>query len=251
MLFENIDMIYGNPERPSGIIPVMFKRINFRECMNFYKAIVEISAKRTDTELFLFPQVMQYLASNLTVLAIKSRDFYEISHSVQNLACIVLEKPRLSSFTIKHRFAVLVLLYRGLFFDNYTSYFEEEGERLLSTAKRIYGDNPDVGDGLFNIIYIYFRDCILVLTEVSATLSELQTLKVRHKMTLKEKIEEKLEKVLHDISLELQPQTKDIDLVGVTEDGVVKIRLLGHCTLEEAQKALQKKIPAIKKVMAI
>jgi len=68
---------------------------------------------------------------------------------------------------------------------------------------------------------------------------------------------EKIEKVLNDLRPSLQAHGGDIELVDVTDDGVVKVRLTGACggcpmstyTLKLGiEKELKKTVPGIKSV---
>jgi Fe-S cluster biogenesis protein NfuA len=71
---------------------------------------------------------------------------------------------------------------------------------------------------------------------------------------------EKVEKALEGIRPYLQSDGGDIELVEVTDDGVVRVRLLGACggcpfsqyTMETSvEKRLKEEIPGVKKVEAI
>lgn len=68
---------------------------------------------------------------------------------------------------------------------------------------------------------------------------------------------EKVEKVLNEIKPLLQADGGDLELVEVTEDGVVKIKLTGtcgHCPMSNytlkmgIEQKLKEKIPEIKEV---
>ena len=70
-------------------------------------------------------------------------------------------------------------------------------------------------------------------------------------------MKDKVEKVLDEIRPGLQADGGDVELVDVTEDGIVKVRLTGACvgcpmstmTLKMAiEKKLKEKIPEIKTV---
>ena len=74
-------------------------------------------------------------------------------------------------------------------------------------------------------------------------------------MTLKEKVEQ----VLEQVRPTLQADGGDIELLGVTEDGVVKVQLTGACgscpfstmTLKHAVEGrLKDQIPEIKEVVS-
>ena len=71
---------------------------------------------------------------------------------------------------------------------------------------------------------------------------------------------EKVEKVLEEIRKKLSADGGDAQLVEVTEDGVVKLRLMGACamcpmsqfTLKMGiEKILKEKVPQIKEVVAV
>ncbi len=73
-------------------------------------------------------------------------------------------------------------------------------------------------------------------------------------------MKEKVEKVLEQIRPSLLMDGGDVELVEVTEDGVVKVRLTGACggcpmsqlTLKMGiEKKLKEEIPEIKEVLAI
>ena len=73
-------------------------------------------------------------------------------------------------------------------------------------------------------------------------------------------MKEKVEQALEQIRTFLQADGGDIELVDVTEDGVVKVRLTGACcgcpmsqiTLSQGvQKALQEKVPEVQRVEAV
>ncbi len=70
-------------------------------------------------------------------------------------------------------------------------------------------------------------------------------------------MKEKIEKVLNEIRPGLQADGGDVELVEVSDDGVVKVRLTGSCagcpmstlTLKMAiEKRLKEKIPEVKSV---
>ncbi|UCG91305.1 MAG: NifU family protein [candidate division WOR-3 bacterium] len=70
-------------------------------------------------------------------------------------------------------------------------------------------------------------------------------------------MKEKVEKVLNDIRPGLQADGGDVELVDVSDDGVVKVRLTGACagcpmstmTLKMAiEQRLKEKIPEVKAV---
>lgn len=70
-------------------------------------------------------------------------------------------------------------------------------------------------------------------------------------------MKEKVEKVLNEIRPGLQSDGGDVELVEVSDDGVVKVRLTGSCagcpmstlTLKMAiEKRLKEKVPEVKSV---
>jgi len=82
-------------------------------------------------------------------------------------------------------------------------------------------------------------------------------------MELKEKrnnMEEKVRTLLNDVRPSLQADGGDVELVEVTDDGTVKVRLKGACgscpmaqmTLKMGiEKYIKEKIPEIVKVVAV
>lgn len=73
-------------------------------------------------------------------------------------------------------------------------------------------------------------------------------------------MKEKVEKVLEEIRPMLQMEGGDVELVDVTEDGVVKVRLKGACgacpmstyTLKLGiEQRLKEEIPEVKEVEAV
>ena len=73
-------------------------------------------------------------------------------------------------------------------------------------------------------------------------------------------MKEEVEKALGEIRPYLQADGGDVELVEVTEDGVVKVRLTGACgtcpfaqmTLKMGvEQALKKMVPSIKEVVAL
>jgi len=73
---------------------------------------------------------------------------------------------------------------------------------------------------------------------------------------MKEKVQEALEKIRPS----LQSHGGDVELVDVDDDGVVKVRLLGHCcgcphariTLSEGiEKQLKEQVPGVTSVVAV
>ena len=73
-------------------------------------------------------------------------------------------------------------------------------------------------------------------------------------------IREKVESVLNEIKPSLQADGGDVELVDVTPEGVVKVRLKGACsgcpmgqmTLKMGiEKLIKEKIPEIKEVLAV
>jgi Fe-S cluster biogenesis protein NfuA len=75
-----------------------------------------------------------------------------------------------------------------------------------------------------------------------------------------EKMKEKVQKAIEELKPHLQADGGDIELVDVTEDGVVKVRLLGACvgcpmrqmTLTHGvTRFIKKQVPEIKEVQAV
>ena len=73
-------------------------------------------------------------------------------------------------------------------------------------------------------------------------------------------MKEKVQKAIERIRPSLQADGGDVELVDVSADGIVKVRLVGACcgcpmsqmTLKMGiQKHLQKKIPEIKEVVSV
>jgi Fe-S cluster biogenesis protein NfuA len=73
-------------------------------------------------------------------------------------------------------------------------------------------------------------------------------------------MKEKVKKALEEIRPHLKADGGDVELVDVTEDGVVKVRLLGACegcpmremTLTHGiTRFIKKKVPQIKEVQAV
>lgn len=71
---------------------------------------------------------------------------------------------------------------------------------------------------------------------------------------------ENVEKALNSIRPSLQADGGDVDLVDVTEDGIVKVRLTGACkgcpmsqmTLKQGiERLLQEKVPEVKEVVSV
>ncbi|MEJ5262380.1 MAG: NifU family protein [Ignavibacterium sp.] len=69
-----------------------------------------------------------------------------------------------------------------------------------------------------------------------------------------------LQKVLNSIRPFLQSDNGDVELVEITEDGIVKVRLLGACencplsvmTLRAGiERALMRQVPGIKRIEAV
>ncbi|MDI6776039.1 MAG: NifU family protein [Syntrophales bacterium] len=73
-------------------------------------------------------------------------------------------------------------------------------------------------------------------------------------------MKEKVQKAIERIRPSLQADGGDVELVDVSDDGIVKVRLVGACcgcpmsqmTLKMGiQKHLQKEIPEIKEVVSV
>jgi len=73
-------------------------------------------------------------------------------------------------------------------------------------------------------------------------------------------VKEKVQKIIDEIRPALQADGGNIELIGVGEDGVVKVRLMGACgscpmsqlTLKRGVEArLKAKIPEIKEVVSV
>lgn len=73
-------------------------------------------------------------------------------------------------------------------------------------------------------------------------------------------MKEKVEKAIQELRPHLQADGGDMELVEVTDDGVVKVRLLGACegcpmremTLTHGiTRFLKKKVPEVKEVQAV
>jgi Fe-S cluster biogenesis protein NfuA len=73
-------------------------------------------------------------------------------------------------------------------------------------------------------------------------------------------MEEKVKEAIEELRPHLQADGGDVELVEVTEDGIVKVRLLGACegcpmremTLTQGvSKFIKKKAPEVKEVKAV
>jgi len=73
-------------------------------------------------------------------------------------------------------------------------------------------------------------------------------------------VKEQVEEALNDIRPQLQADGGDIELVEVTEDGVVKVRLVGACsgcpgaamTLQlGVERVVKERVPEVKAVEAV
>jgi Fe-S cluster biogenesis protein NfuA len=73
-------------------------------------------------------------------------------------------------------------------------------------------------------------------------------------------MKEEVQKVFEEIRPNLQADGGDVELLDVSDDGIVKVRLVGACagcpmsqmTLKEGiEKYLKKKIPGIKSVVSV
>lgn len=73
-------------------------------------------------------------------------------------------------------------------------------------------------------------------------------------------MKEEIKKAIEELRPHLKADGGDVELVGVTDDGVVKVRLLGACkgcpmrqmTLTHGiTRFLQKKVPGVKEVQAV
>lgn len=71
---------------------------------------------------------------------------------------------------------------------------------------------------------------------------------------------EKVKEVIEEVKPFLRADGGDVDIVEVTEDGIVKLRLLGacgHCPMSAMtlkmgiEKRLRERIPEIKEVIAV
>ncbi len=87
-----------------------------------------------------------------------------------------------------------------------------------------------------------------------------QTLKERKERFSSEKMREKVEAVLNQIRPALQADGGDVELVDVTKEGVVKVRLVGACagcpmstmTLSLGiERTLKERVPEVKRVEAV
>ncbi len=86
-----------------------------------------------------------------------------------------------------------------------------------------------------------------------------QTLKERKERFSSEKMRKKVEAVLNQIRPALQADGGDVELVDVTKEGVVKVRLVGACagcpmsTMTLAlgiERTLKERVPEVKRVEA-
>lgn len=71
---------------------------------------------------------------------------------------------------------------------------------------------------------------------------------------------EKVENIINEIKPNLQADGGDVEVVGVTEDGIVKVKLTGACgscpmsqmTLKMGiERLLKEKLPQVKEVVAV
>ncbi len=77
---------------------------------------------------------------------------------------------------------------------------------------------------------------------------------------MEEQVQEQVQEALNDIRPHLQADGGDIELVEVTADGIVKVRLVGACsgcpgaamTLQlGVERAVKERVPEIKAVEAV
>ncbi len=75
-----------------------------------------------------------------------------------------------------------------------------------------------------------------------------------------DEMKENIQKAINQIRPNLQADGGDVELVDVTEDGIVKVKLLGACrgcpmsqmTLKMGiEKYLKKEVPEVKEVVAV
>jgi Fe-S cluster biogenesis protein NfuA len=75
-----------------------------------------------------------------------------------------------------------------------------------------------------------------------------------------DKMKENIQKAINQIRPNLQADGGDVELVDVTDDGIVKVKLLGACrgcpmsqmTLKMGiEKYLKKEVPDVKEVVAV
>jgi Fe-S cluster biogenesis protein NfuA len=75
-----------------------------------------------------------------------------------------------------------------------------------------------------------------------------------------DKMKENIQKAINQIRPNLQADGGDVELVDVTDDGIVKVKLLGACrgcpmsqmTLKMGiEKYLKKEVPEVKEVVAV
>lgn len=73
-------------------------------------------------------------------------------------------------------------------------------------------------------------------------------------------IKEDIQLALNNIRPYLQADNGDIELVGVTDDGIVKVKLLGACEIcplsvmtlrAGVERAIMREVPAVKRIEAI
>ena len=73
-------------------------------------------------------------------------------------------------------------------------------------------------------------------------------------------MKEKIEKVIEKVRPSLQMDGGDIELVEVTDDGIVKVRLQGacaHCPMSQitlkqgVEAAIKKEVPEVKEVISV
>jgi len=86
-------------------------------------------------------------------------------------------------------------------------------------------------------------------------------LRSRYLKSLREKkMEEEVKKAIDEIRPHLQADGGDVEFIEVTEDGVVKVKLLGACegcpmremTLTQGiTQFIKKKVPGVKEVKAV
>ena len=79
-------------------------------------------------------------------------------------------------------------------------------------------------------------------------------------MNVDDEMKENIQKAINQIRPNLQADGGDVELVDVTDDGIVKVKLLGACrgcpmsqmTLKMGiEKYLKKEVPEVKEVVAV
>jgi len=249
-LISRAAAIYNSIQTPNGIFPIFFKGLTTEEAVNLCLTLVQMAINEKRIKELKQETVMLYLAHVISLPMILSTTHFTdvgLIRSEETFA-LVLEYER-ELFETRHLFAKTVILYFGL--SSQMLFFRNDPR--FKEAKNFYREFSYYHDGLFQIVFESFEDCIIIVNDVKQLMMEMSNFKKRCTMSIAESIESSIHNIISEIDYELQSasQPVSVELIRIRENGDIEIRLIGSCNAEKVKRRFKELNPSIKEVIIV